>query len=109
MLNVAFGYKITPSVTTGMAPYSTDDWIKLPIGRILSENTVGVVSNLIEQCKNPIHARMRFVKINAKHRVIDTTLRKYLKHLQVELKQSVLDFEDERKGLRSIQSFSNNI
>jgi len=97
--NIAFSYNITPSAINNYAPYSIiyDNWIKLPIDRILNTDIDGVISNSIEKYKNPMDARVRPIKVNAKHRAFITTLRKHREHLQSELLQSRIKYDNKRK------------
>ena len=106
--NIAFSYNITPNAINGFAPYSIiyDNWIKLPIDRILNRNTDDVISSSIEKYKNPMDARIRPVKINGKHRAFISTLRKHREHLQMELEQSRIEYDTKRKAYYD-QSSSN--
>ena len=97
--NIAFSYNITPTAINGYSPYGIiyDNWIKLPIDRILNKNIDEVVTNSIEKYKNPMDIRIKPIKVNAKHRAFISAMRKHRRHLQLELEQSRIKYDTKRK------------
>ena len=98
--NIAFSYNITPNRMNGYSPYQVlyDDWIKLPIDRILNTDFDTVVNEEKEAYKNPMDARLRPIKINAKHRDFIREARKRRQHLIKEIQDKEAKYDTKRKA-----------
>ena len=99
--NIAFSYNITPNRMTGYSPYQIiyDDWIKLPIDRMLNTDIDEVVDDQLRYFKNQKNTRLRMKKLDAEHRAGITALRNRRHHLQKEIQETRIKYDTKRKEI----------
>ena len=97
--NIAFSYNITPNRMNRYSPYQIiyDEWIKLPIDRILGANIDDVVDEQLNYFKNPRDARLKPRSLDAEQRAGIIALRQRRKHLQKEIQQTKIKYDQKRK------------